>query len=69
MKHAKEVLVHEAARIAGVTPAAVRAWTDSGRLASRRVSGTRLIDVRTLQRFLADREASRTDKTAADGGR
>jgi excisionase family DNA binding protein len=48
----------EVARRAGVTPAAVRRWADSGILPFERTeTGRRLFDVDDVETFLRDRES------------
>lgn len=55
------LLPAEAARLAGVTPATVRLWTNCGKLrATRTPSGVRLIRRSDLERLIDSRRSSVT---------
>ena len=60
------MLVHEAARILGVTPETIRAMENTGRLHAVRISGVRVFARRDVERIVVERErrrASRERKT------
>ena len=54
--------VSQAARLAGVTPAAVRQWLRQGRLSAGETPLGRLIPRRELEQFIAARERAGTVK-------
>jgi predicted transcriptional regulator len=57
---------HDVAKLAGVTPAAVRSWADVGRLpVMRTVSGMRLFLRRDVDRYLEERRAECTQSLAS----
>ena len=62
--------VTKAARLLGVHPNTIRAWSDAGRLRYYRIDprGDRRYRLGDLQRFLAAAENSATDPGAAAGG-
>lgn len=57
--------VNDVAKIAGVTPAAVRVWANLGRLHTQRtLSGTRLFRRADVTRWLRERERERSVQRA-----
>ncbi len=50
------LLPHEAARILGVTPDAVRAMEKNGRLHADRIGGMRVFNRRDVEKLQAERE-------------
>ncbi len=63
------LLSHQAARVLGITPDAVRAMARSGRLSAARVVGrVRLFDRREIEDLRRVRERTRRQKAAAAAG-
>ena len=58
----QRMLAHEAARVLGITPAAVRDMERRGDLRAQRVGGIRLFARRDVERLAAEREQRRRER-------
>ena len=63
---AELLMTADVAKLAGVTPAAVRQWAETGRLkaAVRTVSGVRLYERGEVERLIAQRRKDRATRAA-----